>query len=298
MLTFDLGSNTLRVLEYDCVTKSRINAYEKIVRTAKDLHQTGLISLSSKEAIFDALSEASTFFDFQSQKSYCVTTEAMRKAKNAPKILEAIENQFGLTFEIISGEKEAYLTSLAIETALKREKLISDTYVLFDLGGGSTEITFSHKGIKESQSFPFGIVSIAEQYKENIGQKVTEIVSTIDEFVLKHGDIPKKYLQLVATAGTPTTVSAFLQGLDYQHYDYQKVNGSSLHVKDFEHAYKLLSTMNPLEAERYTGTDRRDLVIVGILIVKALMSTLGFETCVVMDDGLREGVAIYHCNNK
>lgn len=298
MLTFDLGSNTLRILEYDCTTQKRINAYEKIVRTAKDLHQTGLISLSSQEAIFEALSEASTLFDFKSQKCYCVTTEAMRKAKNAPEILETIERQFGLKFEIISGEKEAYLTSLAIETALKREKLISDTYVLFDLGGGSTEITFSHKGIKVSQSFPFGIVTTAELYKENSVQEVTKIVSTIDDFVHKHENIPTKYLQLVATAGTPTTVSAFLQGLDYQHYDYQKVNGTSLHVKDFERAYEQLCSMNPLEAERYTGTNRRDLIIVGIHIVKALMHILGFETCVVMDDGLREGVAIYHCNNK
>lgn len=297
MLTFDLGSNTLRVLEYDCATKSRINAYEKIVRTAKDLHKTGMISLSSQKAIFEALNEASALFDFTSQKSYCVTTEAMRRAKNAPQILETIESQFGLKFDIISGEREAYLTSLAIETALKRENLKSDTYVLFDLGGGSTEITFSHKGIKESQSFPFGIVTIAEKYKENISQKVTEIVSTINEFVLKHGDIPQKYLQLVATAGTPTTVSAFLQGLDYEHYDYQKVNGSSLHVKDFERTYQLLSTMDSREAERYTGTNRRDLVLVGVLIVKALMHTLDFETCVVMDDGLREGVAIYHCNH-
>jgi exopolyphosphatase/guanosine-5'-triphosphate,3'-diphosphate pyrophosphatase len=51
------------------------------------------------------------------------------------------------------------------------------------------------------------------------------------------------------------------------------------------------------EAERYTGTNRRDLVIVGILIVKAIMRKLGFETCIVIDDGLREGVVLEQCYN-
>ncbi|MDD2385101.1 MAG: phosphatase [Sulfurospirillaceae bacterium] len=297
MLTFDLGSNTLRILEFDCLTQKRINAFEKIVRTAKDLHKTNMIAASSQKAIIDALDEASKLFDFKSHKCFCVTTEAMRKAHNATQVLNTIEIQFGLKFDIISGEREAYLTSLAIENALKRESLISDTYVLFDLGGGSTEITFSYKGIKESKSFPFGIVTMAEKYTENIASKVTEIVSNIDSFIQTHGNIPKKYLQLVTTAGTPTTVSAFIQGLDYEHYDYNKVNGSTLHMNDFQHAFERLSTMPPLEAERYTGTNRKDLIIVGILIVQALMQKLGFTTCVVMDDGLREGVAIANCNN-
>lgn len=49
-------------------------------------------------------------------------------------------------------------------------------------------------------------------------------------------------------------------------------------------------------AERYMGSNRRDLIIVGILIVQTLMLKLGFENCVVIDDGLREGVAISNCN--
>ncbi|MDD3344541.1 MAG: phosphatase [Sulfurospirillaceae bacterium] len=297
MLTFDLGSNTLRILEFDCTTQKRIQAYEKIVRTAKDLHKTNLISQSSQKAIFDALMEASSLFDFKSHQCFCVTTQAMRKAQNAHEIIGKIERLFGLKFEIITGEMEAYLTSLAIETALAREKLISDTYVLFDLGGGSTEITFSFQGKKISQSFPFGIVTIAEQYPENTSEKVTEILESINDFIVSHNNIPQKYLQLVTTAGTPTTVSAFLQGLDYAHYDHQKVNGTIMHINDFELAYQQLTLMEVEEAERYTGTNRKDLVRVGILIVQALMRKLGFETCVVMDDGLREGVALFHCNH-
>lgn len=296
MIGCDLGSNTLRIVQIDCQTKQRIKAYEKIVRTAKDLHVTGLISPSAKEAIFNALYEASQQFNFKEEKTFCVTTEAMRIAQNAPLILHEIEQIFGLKFEIISGEQEAYLTSLAVEHALKREGFNDKTYVLFDLGGGSTEITFCHEGIKTSQSFPFGIINTAERYSDDLKHHVTRIVQSIESFIKTFHPISSRFLQLVTTAGTPTTVAAFLEGLDYEHYDASRVNGKVLHVKDFDEAYSQLTRMEEAVAERYTGTNRRDLVIVGILLVQAIMKKLGFEKTVVIDDGLREGVAIANCN--
>lgn len=297
MIGCDLGSNTLRIVQLDCQTKTRIHVYEKIVRTGKNLHVTGFICESSKQNIFNALHEASQIFDFRNERCFCVTTEAMRIASNAGEILKEIEATFGLTFQIITGEKEAYLTSLAVENALKREGFKHQTYALFDLGGGSTEFTFCKNGIKHSQSFPFGIINVAEKYSHDRELHVTRIVNSIDDFISKQNPISSNFLQLVTTAGTPTTVAAFLKGLDYAHYDANSVNGTVLHVKDFEEAYERLFAMNEEDAERYTGTNRRDLVVVGILLVKAIMKKLGFESCIVIDDGLREGVALEQCYN-
>lgn len=297
MLGFDLGSNTLRIVQIECSTHRRINVYEKIVRTAKDLHITGLISEHSKENIFNALHEASKLFDFKNEPCFCVTTEAMRVASNAEIILREIKHHFGLDFEIISGEKEAYLTSLAVENALRREGLEYKNYVLFDLGGGSTELTFCQEGKKNSKSFPFGIINVAERSTENLASTISEAVTLMDTFLMTHPTKEQETLQLVTTAGTPTTVAAFLAGLDYDHYDAAVVNGKVLHVKDFDEAYFRLTTMEKAEAERYTGTNRRELVIVGILLVKAIMAKLDFKSCVVIDDGLREGVVLEQCYN-
>lgn len=296
MIGFDLGSNTLRIVEFDCITKQRIRTYEKIVRTAKDLHKTGAISEASKQNIFEALREASKLFDF-SQPTFCVTTEAMRVAKNSKEILHEIFETFGLVFEIISGDREAYLTSLAIENALKREKLDAKNYVLFDLGGGSTELTFCKNGVKNSQSFPFGIINTAERFQEDLETHISQMIEQITPFITPFGHISENFLQLVTTAGTPTTVAAFLQGLDYAHYDADKVNGTCLSIQDFKKAFVELRALNHEDAERYTGTNRRDFVVVGILIVTTLMQKLGFETCIVIDDGLREGVVLEQCYN-
>ncbi|WP_333804202.1 Ppx/GppA phosphatase family protein [Sulfurospirillum sp.] len=297
MIGCDLGSNTLRIVQIECQSKTRIKAFEKIVRTAKDLHLTGFISQQSKENIFNALFEASKLFDFKHERCFCVTTEAMRIASNAQEILREIEATFGLIFQIISGEREAYLTSLAVENALKREGYEHQTYALFDLGGGSTELTFCKNGIKQSHSFPFGIINIAERYKSELEYHVTRIVESINTFIQTQPDISSTFLQLVTTAGTPTTVAAFLEGLDYAHYNANTINGKILHIEDFDVAYERLTMMNEEDAERYTGTNRRDLVIVGILIVKAMMRKLDFDSCIVVDDGLREGVALEQCYN-
>lgn len=297
MIGIDLGSNTLRVVELDCVTKRRIRAYEKIVRTAKDMHLTGEISKSSIENIYNAIKEASLLFDFNTKPAFCVTTQAMRIAKNAPEILEEIRSSYGLNFRIISGEEEAYLTSLAVENALNREGFDNRTYALLDLGGGSTEIMLCKNGDKKSQSFPFGIVTTAEKYVSCPKEGVLEVVSMLDSFLKENVDILHTYKRLVTTAGTPTTVAAFLEGMDYASYDSLKVNGKCLKVADFEMAYEKLMQMPHEEAERFTGTNRRDLVMVGIMLIVEMMKKLGFYECVVFDDGLREGVAISNCNN-
>lgn len=295
MIACDLGSNTLRIVELECHTFKRIKAYEKVVRTAKDLHLTHRIGEEAQSNIMNALKEASQLFDFKQQNIKCVTTEAMRRANNATEVLACIKHHYGLSFEIISGEEEAHFTSLAIEHALKREGRPASTYVLFDLGGGSTEIILCNNGNKISKSFSFGIVSAAEQWGEN--KNVLEsIPDMMDDFLQTNTPIATTYQQLIATAGTPTTVASFLQGQDYAHYDYKTINGTSLHVSDFDEALSKLLSMSKEEAEHYTGTNRRDLVLVGITLVKAIMAKLGFDACIVMDDGLREGVAISNCN--
>lgn len=296
MIACDLGSNTLRIARFDCTTHRRIQTFERIVRTAKDIHTNKTISKEAQERLFQALNEASTLFDFRHEPCFAVTTEAMRVATNARSILANIETHFGLRFEIISGEEEARLTSLAVEHALEREGFNAKNYVLFDLGGGSTEITFCNKSIKKSRSFPFGIVTTAERFTSDIETNIANLVEETTAFIEHFTPIETQFLQLVTTAGTPTTVAAFLEGLDYEHYNPDVINGKILHVNDFEKAFVELTRMDPLEAERYTGTNRRDLVIVGILMVEAIMKKLGFKETIVIDDGLREGVAIANCN--
>lgn len=258
--------------------------------TAKGLYKNKNITHEAKRRIFEALKEADTIFDFNSNVVFAVTTEAMRIALNAKEILDEIKQEFGIDFKIIDGKEEAKLTRIGVENALKDIKL--DSYVLFDLGGGSCELSFVNKNDILSKSFPFGIVKLAEKYKniKDIKLHIPNDLKVVDEFIKN-----KSADKLIATAGTPTTVCAFLQGMDYNSYDYTKINGKSLHVEDFTNALEKLLSMDKQTREFWVGTNRGDLVCAGIVIVINIMKKLNFSTCIVSDDGLREGLAISKC---
>ncbi|HFU77298.1 MAG TPA: phosphatase, partial [Epsilonproteobacteria bacterium] len=57
MIAIDLGSNTLRVLEYDCKSAKPLSEYEKVVKTADGLAEHGSINPASIERVVVALKE-------------------------------------------------------------------------------------------------------------------------------------------------------------------------------------------------------------------------------------------------
>jgi exopolyphosphatase/guanosine-5'-triphosphate,3'-diphosphate pyrophosphatase len=300
MITCDLGSNTLRILEFDCTRKQRLKEFEKVVRTAKDLYKTSIICEESKRRILDALSEASGIFDFASQEVFAVTTEAMRRANNSDDIIQAIKEKFGIEFQIIDGDEEARLTLLGIESGLEDAKISCENYCMIDLGGASTEVSFKDAERTYSKSFSFGIVTTAEKYEnlDNIQSNIQNVISPVLEFIAEYKIDLKLYTKFVATAGTPTTVAAFMDGINYQSYDYKKINGKVLHVNDFQTSLERLLQLKEQEREYWVGTNRSDLVCAGILIIKNIMNAFGYSECIVIDNGLREGLAIAKCNRK
>ena len=286
MIACDLGSNTLRIVELDCETGHRINEFERMVKTADGLHKTGMINEMAVERIIVAILEAKKIFDLS--KAHAVTTAAVRLAKNGKEVLARIKEETDLDFIMIEASVEAQLTLAAVEWRL--EKLgFDDSFMLMDLGGGSTEITCG----ENAQSFDVGIVTVAQKYgsvkgvKENLDEALSPLFRYIKTF--------QKPRLFVATAGTPTTIAAFTKGLDYANYDVHKVNGTVLSLQELDDALEKLLAMSSQERERWVGVGRDDLIVAGVLMVKAIMVAAGFSTMLVVDDGLREGVALTKC---
>jgi exopolyphosphatase/guanosine-5'-triphosphate,3'-diphosphate pyrophosphatase len=297
MIAIDLGSNTLRVLEYDCATEQQLSEYEKVVKTADGLAQHGRISKEAIARVISGIKEAQERMDFSSSMVKAVTTEALRKADNAKETLSQIEKETGVAFEIISGDTEADLTLIGVKHRLSKLQYASDTFVLIDIGGGSTELIFHYPDESISKSFPIGIVTIAQTHKslENIEKALPEAMLDMQMFCAQVYATKGKVHSFVATSGTPTTVSAMKLGQTYATYDASKINGTSLQVAELDFYLKKLLALPFEEREIAVGTGRSDLIAAGILIYKQLYKLLEFEACVVIDDGLREGVALEAC---
>ena len=297
MIAIDLGSNTLRVLAFDCESKKAIAEYEKVVKTADALVVNNCINAEAIKRILEAITEAQTQIDFKMHKIKAVTTEALRRAKNSKSVLEQIKEETGVSFEVISGEEEARLTLLAVKNRLTKLQYTSDSFVLVDRGGGSTELIFQYANEVVSRSFPIGIVTMAQTHKtlEAIQNALPCEMLAMQKFCAEVYASKGKTDAFVATAGTPTTVAAMKLGQNYATYDAQKINGTSLKAEELDFYLKKLLSLPFEEREQAVGTGRSDLIAAGILIYKHLYSILKFEECVVVDDGLREGVALDGC---
>ena len=297
MIAIDLGSNTLRVTKLDCQSGKFIADFEKIVKTADMLKDTGVIHHEAVDRVIYAIKEAKKKINFSENRVKAVTTEALRRAVNSKEVLKRIEKETGVSFEVISGEEEARFTLLAVKHRLNRLYFASKAFVLVDIGGGSTELIFSYPDKVIARSFPVGIVTIAQSYQdlEGISTALPQEMLELERFCMETYAEQGKVDSFVATAGTPTTVAAMKLGQTYACYNPKKINGTSIVKDELDFYLKKLLAMPFDEREITVGIGRSDLIAAGILIYKQLFAIVEFDSCVVIDDGLREGVALEGC---
>lgn len=296
MIAIDLGSNTVRAVKYDCETGKKLSTFEKIVKTADKTHSAGVINDEAKARVVAALEEMNKKLG-SDDKTIAVATAVYRKAKNGAEFLKELEAKFALKAKIIDGETEAFLTALAVEEAMKGTEQSSDSFLLVDIGGGSTEIIFKKGDKLTMESFDVGIVAMAQKYRghDALEKGIKKECFELKEFIKDTMYAFLKPQMFCATAGTPTTVSALKMGMDYESYDSSKINGSTVSLDDVDKIFTKLLKISEGERSKLVGVGREDLIIAGIFIFKEIFEASGFRECRVFDDGLREGVAIASC---
>jgi exopolyphosphatase / guanosine-5'-triphosphate,3'-diphosphate pyrophosphatase len=295
MIAIDLGSNTIRFIEYDGISWGK--NYEKVVRAAEGLQATGMIGKNALVRIIAAIEEAKQCLDFSTHEVVAVTTAALRMASNGIDIISKIHSSTGILFTIIDGVREAQLTLLAVQNRLRKLHIDSNSFVLSDIGGGSTELVYCDYEKVTSESFSIGIVTMSEQ-----ASNITELRLLLADFEnqvhLFYNSLGEKKdkARLVLTSGTPTTIAAYRMGMNYLNYDPHKVNGSILTLSDCKQTYTELMCMDESVRTHYVGVGREQVISTGILMVESLFIGANVQEALIIDDGLREGVALnyYH----
>lgn len=291
MIAVDLGSNTIRFIEYDGVTWGK--SYEKVVRAAEGLHATNTIGENALERILGAIDEAKQSLDFSNHEVVAVTTAALRMARNGAEIISKIQHSTGILFTIIDGAREAQLTLLAVQNRLRQLHLDSDSFVLSDIGGGSTELIYCDYEKVISESFSIGIVTMSEQASDSAQLRLllADFESKVRFFCNSLGERALN-TRLILTSGTPTTIAAYRMGMNYSNYDPHKINGSILTLSDCRQTYTELMGMDESMRTRYVGVGREQVISTGILMVESLFNGANVQEAIIIDDGLREGVAL------
>ncbi|QDG92295.1 Ppx/GppA family phosphatase [Rhizobium sp. NIBRBAC000502774] len=305
----DLGTNNCRLLIAQPTRPGQfrvVDAFSRIVRLGEGLVSTGRLSDDAMDRAVEALKVCSSKLAGRPiRRMRLIATEACRAATNGEEFLERVTRETGLKLEIISRETEARLAVSGCASLVGRE---ARSVVLFDIGGGSSEIAVIKVGENRSNrlanhithwtSLPVGVVTLSERHggrdvtPDVFAAMVREVEGLLDAFqcpplapLAHHEDF-----HLIGTSGTVTTLAGV--HLDLPRYDRRKVDG--LWLSDTEVTAmqdKLLAwDFAGRAANACIGPDRADLVLAGCAILEAIRRRWPARRMRVADRGLREGL--------
>lgn len=283
MIGIDLGSNTIRFIEYS--NGKFTKEYEEVVRTAEDMHKTSIISNEAKLRIVNAIESGKKCLEFKDVTA--VATAAFRNAKNAQEVKKEIFEKTGVNFTIIPPLLEAKLTTLAVKE--ESQKFVDTNIIMTDIGGASTEIAFLGGDNFFYNSLDLGIVISAQRYEnqDDLKQYIESFKEQFDTFLKQ---IDTKDFIIASTAGTPTTLAALKQGLTFTTYDKKKVSGTTLNLEEIGTIKKQLLSSSTEDLTKLVGVGREDLISTGITIFEEIIKLLNRRETYIFDNSLREGI--------
>ncbi len=292
----DVGTNTVRLL-LGRVSNDKLEPvrYERaITRLGGGFQENKGLAPESMERTLLALREfAELLLASNITHIRAVGTQALRQAINGPDFVDRVRSEFGLHLEIINGEEEAKLSARGVAEGLDPKP---DRYLVFDIGGGSTEFVYCEKNeILFSRSYPLGVVRLVETCP-SMDAILTEIERHLDRFLLDLTEaavsIDADQCALVGTAGTVTTIAAM--DLNMTSYDWRRINNHRIGQAKIHAMIAQLIPLSIDEREQLPGMEkgRGDLIVPGLLIVASIMRHLHQPHLSISDFGLLEGALL------
>ncbi|MBS1239489.1 MAG: Exopolyphosphatase, partial [Proteobacteria bacterium] len=301
----DLGTNNCRLLiaRPSGANFTVIDAFSRVVRLGEGLAQTGRLSEEAMDRAVGALRICADKLKRRNvHLARSVATEACRRAENGMAFIERVREETGILLDVISAEEEARLAVLGCHVLLEDGK---GPAVIFDIGGGSTELVLIAQGgpvpeIVDWQSVPWGVVSLTETcgHDESTPDarlaRYAEMRRLVSEsfapFAERIAEAKTPDLRLLGTSGTVTTLASV--HLDLPQYDRKAVDGLIVPAEAMREISTKLSTLSPAERRQLPciGNERADLVVAGCAILEAILDIWPAERLGVADRGIREGI--------
>ncbi|GGD58432.1 hypothetical protein GCM10011411_18260 [Aurantiacibacter arachoides] len=301
----DLGTNNCRLLIARPADDNFVvvDAFSRVVRLGEGLAQTGRLSDEAMDRAMGALKVCSEKLKKRNvHLARSVATEACRRATNGEAFIERVYAETGIALDIISAQEEARLAVLGCHILL--EDGVGPA-VIFDIGGGSTELVLIEPGapvprIIDWQSVPWGVVSLSETVGHETGgldqrlrryetmkQKVRDSFAEFGQRIAAHSAPDQR---LLGTSGTVTTLASV--HLELPHYDRKQVDGLIVPTDAMREISQRLSRMSPAERSELDciGNERAELVVAGCAILEAILEIWPADRLGVADRGIREGI--------
>ncbi|GAC1345607.1 MAG: hypothetical protein NVSMB18_25650 [Acetobacteraceae bacterium] len=302
----DLGTNNCRLLVGIPTQEGFrvIDSFSRIVRLGEGLHSNGRLSSVAMDRTIAALQAISNRLARRPVHGMrAVATEACRQATNGAEFLARAQSETGLHFDLITTREEA---ELALESCAPLLMQGGRRALLFDIGGGSTELAWVRLGGPAPEligydSLPVGVVTLAERFgpagftEAGFEAMVDDVKARLRGFEQIHcigHETRLGGVRLLGTSGTVTTLAGV--ALKLARYRRPLVDGTVLTVDAADQALAVLRSLGRegLAGHPCVGPDRVEFVLPGCAVFEAIRQTWPMAEVTVADRGLREGMLL------
>jgi len=281
-----------------------IDSFSRIVRLGEGLHSTGRLNQEAMDRAIVALHACAARLSRRPvRRVRAIATEACRRATNGAEFLCRVKQETGFDFGIISSREEA---ELALESCAPLLPFDGRRALLFDIGGGSTELawirlTGGRPDLIGYASLPIGVVTLSERWgdagfsPDGFEAMVCDVVERLHAFERVHciaREIRDGGVRLLGTSGTVTTLAGV--ALNLERYRRPAVDGIELCAHEAASALAHLRSLGRegLIQHPCVGADRVELVLPGCAVFAAISRIWPAPHVIVADRGLREGVLL------
>lgn len=289
----DIGSNTIRMNIYHIENEKMKEIFSKKTvaglssyMEGKVLGARGIKKLVKTLASYKRMAEL-----MQVEQILPFATASLRNAKNSAEILGKITTDTGLSLDLIDGEQEALYGYLGLTLNTDVEK----TGILFDTGGGSTEvIRFADHKVTHAISVPLGSLNTFSLDMKGMTPTESEMQAIKGQMhaALDHAGVPrdKVYPIMYGIGGTARACGNVCQ--DYFHLDSNKI----IPVEKMRALLRHVTTgdITALRTLLQIVPERVHTLSPGILLMDALAERFSVDEIRVGKKGVRDGYMLHY----
>ena len=301
----DLGSNSCRLRITKILDSGKIELvrYEKeYVRLSENMGSAKVLQPEPMNRTINALLKFKAICaDLDNVRLIAVATAAVRQAVNQAEFLKRVQQEVGINFTIISGEREAYLDYVGVSRTLKIENGL-----IIDTGGASMEMILVDQGqAEELVSLPIGSVLLSQKYHLSDQIRAADLYDAaikVDEMLSTQRWLNRaRHTQVVALGGSNRALAKMYRWkLAQDPSTVQPVHGLTMQTTEASQMmHELLATDRAGRANiRGINSSRADVIVGGLLPLMALLRQLSMPEVRFSNNGLREGLLFEYLDHE
>lgn len=304
--SIDIGTNSTRLLVAEAGAGGgplvTVERQMRITRLGQGVDRTGALVPEAIDRTVAVLADYRADMDrlgVPEGRVRMSATSASRDASNRDLFFDAAETAVGVRPELISGAEEAELSFLGATSDLDPAL---GPFLVFDLGGGSTEFVLGTAGpdgeVQGAISLDVGCVRLTERFftsdppaPEDLTAAISYTDTWLDDVALQLPGVGDA-ATVVGVAGTVSTVAAVEQGL--ATYDHDRLHHFTLTHAAAEDVFRTLATESRADRLHNPGLEeaRADVIVGGCCALVAIFRRFALDEILTSEADILDGLAL------